>query len=80
MESMTACAAGAGSLAEVINGAIASKPRFDTMKAFFEGVGEGYSAGIWEDVPQKPKPAKIRADLQINGKKTATYDAGMGDV
>ena len=72
--------AGAGSLAEVINGAIGSKSRFDTMKAFFEGVGEGYSAGIWEDVPQKPKPAKIRADLQINGKKTSTYDAGMGDV
>jgi chlorophyllide a reductase subunit Y len=22
------------------------------MKEFFEGVGEGYTAGIWEDVPQ----------------------------
>ncbi|WP_233718318.1 chlorophyllide a reductase subunit Y [Jiella avicenniae] len=72
--------AGAGSLAEVINGAIGGKPRFDRMKAFFEGVGEGYASGIWEDVPQKPKPAKIRADVAINGRKAPTYDAGMGDV
>ena len=43
--------AGAGSLAQVINGALANKARFDTMREFFEGVGEGYSAGIWEDTP-----------------------------
>ncbi|TPW29600.1 chlorophyllide a reductase subunit Y [Pararhizobium mangrovi] len=45
-------AAGAGSLAAVINAAIGSKPRFDAMKAFFEGVGSGHAAGVWEDVPQ----------------------------
>ena len=72
--------AGAGSLAEVVNGAIASKPRFDTMKAFFEGVGEGHTAGVWEDVPPQPKAVKIRADVAINSKKASTYDAGMGDV
>jgi chlorophyllide a reductase subunit Y len=44
--------AGAGSLAQVINAALASKGRFDEMKAFFAGVGEGYAAGVWEDVPQ----------------------------
>jgi len=44
--------AGAGSLAQVINAALQSKPRFDEMKAFFGGVGEGYTAGIWEDVPK----------------------------
>ncbi|MEY2883004.1 MAG: chlorophyllide a reductase subunit [Pseudomonadota bacterium] len=43
--------AGAGSLAQVINGALANKGRFDTMQEFFKGVGEGYSAGIWEDTP-----------------------------
>ncbi len=43
--------AGAGSLAQVINGALANKARFDTMRTFFEGVGEGFSAGIWEDTP-----------------------------
>jgi chlorophyllide a reductase subunit Y len=44
--------AGAGSLAQVINAALGNKSRFDTMKAFFEGVGEGHSAGVWEDVPR----------------------------
>jgi 3,8-divinyl chlorophyllide a/chlorophyllide a reductase subunit Y len=44
--------AGAGSLAQVVNAALANKPRFDMMKSFFEGVGSGVSAGIWEDVPQ----------------------------
>ncbi len=43
--------AGAGSLAQVINGALGNKARFDTMREFFEGVGEGFSAGIWEDTP-----------------------------
>ncbi len=43
--------AGAGSLAQVVNGAIGNKDRFDKMQAFFEGVGTGYTAGIWEDTP-----------------------------
>jgi chlorophyllide a reductase subunit Y len=44
--------AGAGSLAQVVNAAMAGKARFDEMKAFFEGVGTGHAAGVWEDVPQ----------------------------
>lgn len=43
--------AGAGSLAQVINAALANKGRFDEMTAFFDGVGDGHAAGIWEDVP-----------------------------
>jgi chlorophyllide a reductase subunit Y len=43
--------AGAGSLAQVINAAIANKGRFDTMKAFFGDVGSGDQAGVWEGVP-----------------------------
>ncbi len=43
--------AGAGSLATVINAALGNKHRFDEMKAFFEGVGEGHTAGVWEEVP-----------------------------
>jgi chlorophyllide a reductase subunit Y len=43
--------AGAGSLAQVVNAAIAGKARFERMEAFFEGVGEGETAGIWEDTP-----------------------------
>ncbi len=44
--------AGAGSLAQVVNGAMAGQQRFDAMKAFFAGVGEGERAGIWNDVPR----------------------------
>jgi chlorophyllide a reductase subunit Y len=36
----------------VINAALANQARFDEMKAFFEGVGEGHAAGVWEDVPR----------------------------
>lgn len=44
--------AGAGSLAQVVNAAMAGKSRFDEMKAFFEGVGTGAATGVWQDMPQ----------------------------
>ena len=48
--------AGAGSLAQVINAALGNQARFDKMKAFFDGVGSGDSAGIWSDTPMdRPK-------------------------
>ncbi|MCU0817156.1 MAG: chlorophyllide a reductase subunit Y [Cypionkella sp.] len=43
--------AGAGSLAQVINAAMAGKARMEGMRAFFEGVGHGDTAGIWEGNP-----------------------------
>ncbi len=43
--------AGAGSLAQVVNSAIASKSRFDEMKSFFGDIGEGHSAGVWQETP-----------------------------
>ncbi len=43
--------AGAGSLAEVVNAAIAGRARMDKMRDFFEGVGTSDSAGIWEGSP-----------------------------
>jgi chlorophyllide a reductase subunit Y len=55
--------AGAGSLAQVVNTAIASKGRFDEMKEFFEGVGEGYAAGVWESAPKAP-PKKQELSLK----------------
>jgi 3,8-divinyl chlorophyllide a/chlorophyllide a reductase subunit Y len=57
-------AAGAGSLAAVVNAALANKPRFEAMDAFFgaSGVGQGERAGIWQDVPQlRPE---FRADFK----------------
>lgn len=56
--------AGAGSLAEVVNAAIANKGRMDHMREFFEGVGEGDTAGIWEGTPN------VREDFRaLNLKK-----------
>ncbi|TCM87509.1 chlorophyllide a reductase subunit Y [Rhodovulum steppense] len=43
--------AGAGSLAQVVNSAIANKGRMASMREFFEGVGEGDTAGVWEGEP-----------------------------
>lgn len=44
-------AAGAGSLATVVNAALGNQHRFDKMTAFFEGVGRGPTAGVWENTP-----------------------------
>jgi len=53
--------AGAGSLAQVINAAAGNKDRFDTMRAFFSGVGVGETAGIWDDAPEIAHDARGRA-------------------
>jgi len=61
--------AGAGSLAQVINAALGNKARFDSMKDFFEGVGAGDTAGVWEDTPPAPprkKPAVRRKPADHN--------------
>ncbi len=39
--------AGPGSLAQVINTAVAGRERMAKMESFFSGVGEGDNAGIW---------------------------------
>lgn len=61
--------AGAGSLAQVVNAAIAGKQRFDEMRTFFEGVGEGDNAGIWQDVPV------ARPDFRDKFRKAAAAQA-----
>ena len=48
---------GPGSLAQIINAAMAQKERFDRMKLFFDGVGSGDTAGIWERNPAVPATA-----------------------
>lgn len=55
--------AGAGSLAEVVNAAIANRGRMDRMRAFFEGVGAGDTAGVWEGAP------KLRPDFRALHRK-----------
>ncbi len=55
--------AGAGSLGEVVNAAINGKARMDTMRDFFDGVGEGDTAGIWEGSPN------LRPDFRAQHQK-----------
>ncbi|MFN5027573.1 MAG: chlorophyllide a reductase subunit Y [Burkholderiales bacterium] len=60
--------AGAGSLATVINAALANKGRFETMKDFFTGVGEGHTSGVWEaanGVPQDRPEFKDYTKRQV---------------
>lgn len=57
--------AGAGSLAQVVNTAIANKPRFDRMREFFATVGEGYAAGVWEDKPEDRPEFRERYKRQM---------------
>jgi chlorophyllide a reductase subunit Y len=52
--------AGAGSLAQVINAALANQARFEAMSDFFEGVGTGHAAGVWEDTPVDRPEFKTR--------------------
>ena len=70
--------AGAGSLIQVVNAAIGNRGRFDTMKAFFGGVGQGDDAGVWEDVP-RPFPNFRKEMRRLNEKaarKREAQDAG----
>ena len=39
------------------------------MQAFFEGVGEGYAAGVWQDTPRDRPEFKIKQRAKIAAKK-----------
>jgi phage tail tape-measure protein len=72
--------AGAGSLAQVVNAAMANKARFDTMRAFFEGVGTGDTAGVWEDTRKTcarlPKKAPPRRPPRQGARKSDSRRGG----
>jgi 3,8-divinyl chlorophyllide a/chlorophyllide a reductase subunit Y len=63
--------AGAGSLAQVVNAALGNKARFERFKAFFGGVGSGYAAGVWEDVP------KDRPEFRAQSKRALAARQGV---
>jgi chlorophyllide a reductase subunit Y len=71
-------AAGAGSLAQVVNAALANKDRFDTMKAFFGETGIGDNAGIWQGVPvHRPEfKAQVRRQQEKRAAKRAQEAIG----
>jgi chlorophyllide a reductase subunit Y len=57
--------AGAGSLAQVVNAALGNRARFDEMKAFFEGVGTGFTAGVWQETPVDHPKFRERYKAQL---------------
>ena len=69
-------AAGAGSLAQVVNAALANKARFAEMKSFFEGVGTGYAAGIWEDTPRDRPEYRAQRLVQLSKKPKSEEPVG----
>jgi chlorophyllide a reductase subunit Y len=60
--------AGAGSLAQVVNAALANSERFTQMRDFFEGVGVGHSAGIWQDIPRDRPEFRAQRLVQLSRK------------
>jgi len=73
--------AGAGSLAQVVNAALGNQARFDEMRDFFEGVGTGHAAGVWEDVPRDRPEFRQQQLAQITKKpaaKNAKVDGAIG--
>ena len=57
--------AGAGSLAQVVNAAIANKARFDTMREFFGDTGQGDKSGVWEGVPTERPEFRAETRRQV---------------
>jgi chlorophyllide a reductase subunit Y len=68
--------AGAGSLALVVNGALASKERFDRMTAFFDGVGAGDKTGIWQETPVERPEFKARYAKQMDALRKSEEAVG----
>ena len=66
--------AGAGSLGTVINAAVGNKSRFDTMTAFFEGVGKDHTAGIWNDPNRLPSGEAKSTKPLVAAKASVTME------
>jgi chlorophyllide a reductase subunit Y len=63
--------AGAGSLAQVVNAAIVGRDRMEDMKTFFEGVGHGDTAGIWEGSPNLRPDFRAAHQKKLDNKAKA---------
>ena len=67
--------AGPAGIASTVNAAIANKERFENMSAFFEGVGTGDTAGVWEDTPSDNSAYRKKYAARTKMSKNAV-DAG----
>jgi chlorophyllide a reductase subunit Y len=63
--------AGAGRLAQVVNAAIAGRDRMEGMQRFFDGVGSGDSAGIWEGSPNLRPEFRAAHQKKLDNKAKA---------
>ena len=69
--------AGAGSLAQVVNAAIGNKGRMDRMRDFFEDVGAGETAGVWEGSPNLRPEFRALHQKKLERKAKAAKAAEM---
>ncbi|MGR3782562.1 MAG: chlorophyllide a reductase subunit Y [Albimonas sp.] len=68
---------GAGSLAQVVMAAISGRERMTRMRGFFEGVGTGDAAGIWEGAPNLQPEFRARNLKKLERKARAAKAAEM---
>ncbi len=69
--------AGAGSLAQVVNAAITNKDRMEDMREFFEGVGAGDTAGVWEGDPNLRPDFRAQHQKKLDKQARAAKAAEM---
>ena len=61
--------AGVGSLVQVVQSAIGNQSRFAAMREFFDQVGDGDNAGVWDTLP-RARP-EFRAEVRRQAEKAA---------
>lgn len=69
--------AGAGSLGQVVSAAINGKQKMDKMRAFFEGVGNEDTAGVWEGAPNLRPDFRAQHQKKLDKAKRAAEAARM---
>ena len=62
--------------ARSINAALGNQTRFDEMKAFFAGVGEGYAAGVWEERPARPARVPDKKTARQGSRRSRAEEMG----
>jgi chlorophyllide a reductase subunit Y len=73
--------AGAGSLAQVVNAAIANKDRLDEHEGLLRRRGQGDTAGIWEGAPKTGRTFRAKPPSKLRkGRKNAVQAAAAGGV
>ncbi len=68
--------AGAGAVAQVVNAAISGRTRMGEMRSFFEGVGQGDQAGVWEEVPPDHTDFRKRYARKLERARKTGQDIG----